>query len=190
MQRNTTNHAPRTPPENRENHGHYFTPARAKVRGAVEFCERMGIPYVKADVFRTFKVSHSQGYEFLHEESSSRRLHNDPNREETCGRPRIISAEKIREMERILQEKGIGARALTCEQLGYEVGLECTGKTVKKAMGSMNYRKYLACKKGWVNEKTAHNRKQWVEVKKERYPEPKNCYRVHFSDEVYFGYSP
>ena len=38
----------------------YFTPARAKVRDAVQFCDRMGIECFKGDVFRTFNVSHRQ----------------------------------------------------------------------------------------------------------------------------------
>ncbi len=159
MDRTTTNQAPQTPPEDREGHGHYFTPAQAKVRGAVQFCERMGIEYFKEDVFRTFNVSHRQGYEFLRNGSSSRRLHNNPDQEETRGRPRLISAKKLREMERILQEEDIEARAMAWEQLGYEVGLECTGQTVKNAMGCMNFRSCIACKKGWVNEKTARDRK-------------------------------
>lgn len=46
-------------------------------------------------------------------------LHNDLNR------PRIISANKIREMEQILKEEGIEARAMTWQQLGFKVGLEC-----------------------------------------------------------------
>ena len=159
MKRTTISQAPQTPPEDREGHGHYFTPARAKVRGAVQFYERMGIEYVKRDVFRTFNVSTREGHEFLRNDSFSRRLHNDPNKKESCGRPRVISAEKLCEMKGILQEEGIGARAMTWEQLGYEVGLECTGETVKNAMGSVHHhRKCIACKKGWVNEKTARDR--------------------------------
>ena len=77
---------------------------------------------------------------------------------------------------------------MTWEQLGYTVGLECTGETVKNAIGSIHYRKYIACKKGWVNERTARNRKVWAEVMKERYRRPENWHRVRFSDEVHFGY--
>ena len=74
MDRTTTNQAPQTPPEDREGHGYHFTPARARVRGAVQFCERMGIGYFKEDVFRTFDVSHRQGYEFLRNDSIRKRL--------------------------------------------------------------------------------------------------------------------
>ena len=102
---------------------------------------------------------------------------NDPNQEEGRGRHRLISAEKLREMELLLQEEGIEARAMTWEQFGYEVGLEWTGQTVKNAMGSMHYRKRIACKKGWVNEKTARDRKALAQVMKERYSKPEDWMR-------------
>ena len=189
MNKTTINPASQTPNnEDYESQKHYFTLARAKVRGAVQFYERMGIDFVKRDVFQTFNISIRQGHEFLHNNSSLRRLHNDPNQKETRGRPCVISAEKLREMERILQEEEIEARAMTWEQLGYEIRLECKGKTVKNAMGFMHYRKCIACKKGWVNKKTARNCKSWTEVMKERYPRSENLHCVRFSDEVHFGY--
>lgn len=36
---------------------------------------------------------------------------------------------------------------MTWQQLGFEVGLECTGETVKKDLGSIDYCKCVACKK-------------------------------------------
>ncbi len=80
------------------------------------------------------------------------------------------------------------ARGLTQEQLGYEVGLDCTGRTIKNVMGSMNYHQYIACRKGWVNESTAKRRREWATVMKERYPTEEDWYSVRFSDEVHFGY--
>lgn len=64
MNRTTTNQATQTPPEDRKWHGHYFTLARAKFRGAVDVCERMGMEYYKEIVFRTFKVSHRKAMSF------------------------------------------------------------------------------------------------------------------------------
>ncbi len=113
MDRTTLNRAPATPPENHEDNSHYFTPARAKVRGAVEFYDRMGIEYFKEDIFRTFNVSSREGWKFLIDSSSSRRLHNDPDREEHRCRKPLISPEKIREMERLLETEGIEARSYT-----------------------------------------------------------------------------
>ncbi len=116
-----------TPPENREGSSHYFTPARAKVRCAVEFCDRMRMDYFKEDIFRTFNVTRQQGYRFL---ASSRRLHNEPGHEEPRGCKPLISPEKIRKIKRILETEGIEARSYTWEQLGFEVGLECLGRKV------------------------------------------------------------
>ena len=56
---------------------HYLTPTKAKVQGAIEFCEAMNLPHYKEDVFRVLNVKRRQGYDFLRNESSSRRLHND-----------------------------------------------------------------------------------------------------------------
>ena len=42
--------------EAHEPQGHYPIPNRSKVQGAVGFCDRMGLPYYKEDVFRIFGV--------------------------------------------------------------------------------------------------------------------------------------
>jgi len=137
--------------------------------GAIEFCERMNIPYYKNDVFRTFNVSKRQSYEMLRPDSSSRRRHNDPEEEETRGRKGLITPKHIREMEKILEEEGFEARALTWEQLGFEMSLECSGNTVKRAMGTMNYHKCVACRKGWFSQRTATKRVEYSVVMLERY---------------------
>lgn len=127
---------------------HHDTPTKAKIQGAVEFCEKQGIPFFKEDVFRTFGVSHAKGYKILNENESSRRRHNNFEAKETRGHPTKITPKDIREMERILEEEGIEARALTWEQLGYEIGLEVSGRTIQRAMGIMDFHKCIACKKG------------------------------------------
>lgn len=101
MNRTTTNRAPSTPDEDHEDNSQYFTLARAKVRGAVEFCDRMGIDYFKEDIFRTFNVSSREGWIFLNDRDSSRRLQHDPDVEDHRGPQPLIGPEKIREMERI-----------------------------------------------------------------------------------------
>ena len=71
-----------------------------------------------------------------------------------------------------------------------EVGLDVNGKTIKAAMGSMDYHKCLACKKGWVSKKTADWRVKWADARLERYPEPSDWELVRFSDEMHSGYGP
>ena len=86
-----------------------------------------------------------------------RQLHNDLNQKKTYRRLYRISVEKLGEIEHILQEKAIEVRTMTWEQLGYEVGLECTEKIVKNTIDSMHYCKYVVCNKRWVNKKKARN---------------------------------
>lgn len=107
MTRTTTNRAPATPDDDPEDDSHYFTPARAKVYGAVQFCELMEVDYLKEDIFRTFNVG---------SRNSSRRVQNDPDVADHRGPQPLIRLEKIREMELILETEGFEARAYTWEQ--------------------------------------------------------------------------
>ena len=91
----TIKHALTTPDKDQENNSHYFTPTRAKVRGVAEFCDRMGIEHFKEDIFRTFNVSSREGWRFLNDRNSSRRLGNDPNVEDHRGSQPLISPKKI-----------------------------------------------------------------------------------------------
>ena len=78
---------------------HHDTSTKAKVQGAVEFCQKIGIPFFKADVFRTFNVEQRRGHAFLRPESSARRHHNVSEDSENRGRRRIISPKQIREIK-------------------------------------------------------------------------------------------
>ena len=178
-----------TPPllEPHDDQNHHSTPNKAKIQGAIEFCQNMKIPFFKADVFRTFNVSHFTGYRILNGESS-KQFHNQFDQMETRERKSIISLAQIREMEKILKKEGMEARRLTWKQLGYEIRLDCCGRTIKNVMGTMDYHKCIACKKGWVNASTTKRRVEWVTVMKERYFEKKDLYIVRFSDEVHFAY--
>lgn len=49
--------------------------------------------------------------------------------------------------EVVLETESIEARRFTSEQLGNEVGLDCSGRTVQRAMGTMSYHKCTACVK-------------------------------------------
>jgi len=141
------------------------------------------------DVFEHFRASKSSGYEILAEGSSARRMdtlvENNPSH-----RPRVITPQKLREIEEILENEGIEARGLTWEQLGTEVGLDVSGRTVQRALGTLEYHKCIACRKGWVNKATASKRVEHARIMLERYPDPKDWYEIRFSDEVHFGWGP
>ncbi len=174
MNRTTTTRAATTPSDHHEDDSHYFTPARAKVHGAFQFSERMEIDYFKKDIFRTFNVGSREGWRFLSDRNSSRRVQNDPDVKDHPGPQPLIGPEQTREMEPILETEGIEPRAYTWEQLGFGVGLECSGRTAQRAMGAMNYHKCIACRRGWVNDKTAKDRMNWATVMLERYPHPED----------------
>ena len=133
---------------------HYPTPIRAKVQGPIEFCDYMGIEHAKNDIFRCLDVSQRAGHRIA-SSGQSRLHHNDPTTIEARGHPTVITQEQIREMEQVLETEGLYAWALTWQQLGTEVGIDASWRTIQRAMGSKDYHKCVACRKSWVSEKMA-----------------------------------
>ena len=88
-------------------------------------------------------------------------------------------------METILENEGLEGRGLMWEQLGIEAGIEASKLTIKNTMGSLDYHKGLACQRGWQSPRSCANR---VEYALEKYPAPEDWDRVHWSDEVHFGW--
>ena len=86
-----------------------------------------------------------------------------------------------------METEGIEARSYTWEEWGFETGLECSARTVQRAMGTMVYHKCIVCRRVWVNEKTVKDRMNWASFMLERFLQPKYWCRVRFSDEVHFG---
>ena len=91
-------------------------------------------------------------------------------------------------MERLLETEGIEARTYTWEQLKFEVGLECSGRIVQRAMGNMDYHKRIACRRRWVNKKTAKDCMNWAIIILDKYRYLTDWHQVRFSDKVYFSY--
>jgi hypothetical protein len=89
----------------------------------------------------------------------------------------------MRELERIVEEEGFEARAMTWEQLGFEAGLNVSGRTIQRAMGTISYHKCIACRKGWVSPSTAKARKQWCEDMLAAHPNVEDWHK-------YYGYEP
>ena len=163
------------------------TPVKARVQGAYDYCQWAGIKGQTEAIIRYNGLSHSTGWRIIRSRNP-RRLNHDSTQKERRGRKSIITPEHMKEMERILENEGIEGRALTWAQLGMEVGLDCHGDTIKRAMEDMNYRKCIACQRGWVNQKTAQRRLEWARYMLEKYPEPDDWKRVRFSDECHFGW--
>ena len=93
-------------------------------------------------------------------------------------------------MEHILENEGVNGRALTWEQLGMEAGVEASGRTIQRMMGTMDYHKCIACQRGLVSERTAANRLAYAQTMLTKHPKAEDWMHVRFSDEVHFGWGP
>jgi hypothetical protein len=84
------------------------TPQKARIKGAAEFIDAIGIEYFKTDLFNFHNVSRQQGYAILTEpdQTDDRRLSNNLEKRETRGRKHILGAEQVRQADRFLQDVG------------------------------------------------------------------------------------
>ncbi|KAF4127001.1 hypothetical protein GMORB2_0739 [Geosmithia morbida] len=166
---------------------HGDTPKRAMVRGTISYLESQGLPVNKSAIFRHFELSRSQGYAALSVPVSRR---NDPEWEETRGRPsKIGEADQLR-MERILWDPAYEAVNLNWGGLAREAGLttECNARTLHRNMGTMGYRRCLGCARSWTHRKTRERRVEYAERMLEAYPDPGTWRLVRFSGELHFGF--
>ena len=119
---------------------------------------------------------------------TSRRLGNHPNREQARGRPPLLSQEDIWKLETIIKSDPIETRQLSWDMLAVESELDVSGRTIQRAMGTLNYHKCIACRKGWISPRLKKLRKEYAETMLERYPNKEDWFNVRFSDETHFGY--
>ena len=188
--------------QNRKNasHKHLDTPTKARIRQAYDdhkivfshgppqphfslrsAYERMGIS--KPTFYRTIQ-SKRPG-------DDDRTIHNQPNINEPRGRPRAISPAQIECMERILINADVERRSMTWAALGHEAELDhVSAATIRRTMGRLDYFKCVACRRGWVNQNLAIERKAYAQIMIDRYPNKQDWWHIRFSDETHFGLGP
>jgi len=147
------------------------TPQRVKIQENIDFINRnyifyrnnpnSGIPFPKAEVFRSHGVSQRTGYRILND-PDPRRIHNSQIKEEPRGRKAILSAQDLKNAEEIITKNGIDGRLLTWLELRDELGVNCSARTLENKMGSLNYHRCLACKISWVAPSHAKSREKWA----------------------------
>ena len=188
---------------------HGDTPKRAMVRGTISYLESQGLPVNKSAIFRHFGLSRSQGYASLSIPASKR---NDPEWEETRGRPSKISDQDQAAMEAVLWDERYEGMNLNWAGLAREAGVEteCNARTLHRTMGTLGYRRCLSlpgvvvggavltgggvdgstvgCSRSWVHKKARERRVEYAERMLEAYPEPHNWRFVRFSGELHFGF--
>jgi hypothetical protein len=168
------------------------TPRKARIKGAADYMDHLGLKYNHMDLFRYHNVSKEAGWALLRtdQELFDRTHHNNEAVQEQRGRPPLLSHKDLERADKFLQDIGWDARVMTWDQICEELSLPCGGHTLKDHLGSMDYHKCIACCKGWVSPKLAEKRKEWCEVMISRYPEKEDCYLVRFSDEVHWSVGP
>lgn len=171
-----------------DDNGRESTPTKARIQGTIEYLKSQGITGHNEDVFRFNGVSHATGYRIL--AGNSRTSPSDSPKQETRGRKHKITPEQIRQMEQVLETESMKGRTLTWKQMGTEAGVEGCTRTIKNAIGSMDYYQCVACQRGWQSPASAKNRVEYATMMLLKYREPEDWDRIRFSGEVEFGYSP
>jgi hypothetical protein len=159
----------------------------AMVRGTISYLESQGLPVNKTSIFKHFELSRSQGYAALNIPPSRR---NDPEWEETRGRPRQIAESDQRKMELLLWDERYADANLNWERLAREAGVEaaCNPRTLHRAMGTLSYRRCLACPRSQTAVKLRERRKEHARRMLEAMPHPHDWRRVRFTGELHFGF--
>ncbi|KAK4097118.1 hypothetical protein N658DRAFT_550311, partial [Parathielavia hyrcaniae] len=68
--------------------------------------------------------------------------------------------------------------------------IQVSGRTVRRALQELNFRRCIACENEYRSSKSKKKRAEYCRVMLERYPKKENWYRVRFSDESHFGWGP
>lgn len=170
-----------------ETYKHGDTPKKAMVRGTISYLESQGLPVNKSAIFKHFGLSRSQGYAALSVAASKR---NDPEWEETRGRPNKISEDDQQKMERIMWDNRYENMNLNWSGLAEEAGvkLECNPRTLHRTMGTIGYRRCLICGCCWVHKRTREKRIEHARRMLEAYPQPHDWRFIRFSGELHFGF--
>jgi hypothetical protein len=176
---------------------HHSTPKKSRVAGTVEYLRHHGLlgtsqATTKRQIFRFHGVGRTQGYEILGQPPSriDRTFHLTCL--ETRGRKRLLDHQALIQIERCIDEGGFDGRTLLWEAIPSAVGLDInvSARTVRRAVREMDFRRCLVYEKQYRSIQSKEKRVEYSRVMLERYPEPKDWYRVRFSDESHFGWGP
>ncbi len=163
---------------------------KAMVRGTISYLESQGLPVNKSAIFRHFQLSRSQGYAALSPSPTIPSKREDPEWEETRGRPSKLSLADQLKMERILWDDFYANMNINWAGLARIAGVEaaCNPRTLHRAMGTLSYRLCLRCRSSSVQKKTREKRVEHARKMLEMLPQAAEWRRVRFSGELHFGF--
>lgn len=159
---------------------------RAMVRGTISYLESQDLPVNKSAIFRHFGITRSQGYSAMSVPASQR---NDPEWEETRGRPSKLTAQDQAKMEAVLWDPRYETMNLNWSALARHAGVnsECNTRTIHRAMGTLGYRLCMRCGKSSISLKNKEKRVEYAQRMLELLPQPQEWRAVRFSGELHFG---
>ncbi|KAK3306050.1 uncharacterized protein B0T15DRAFT_217152 [Chaetomium strumarium] len=167
-------------------YSHHTTPTKAKIQGAVEFLEAKKIPHFESDVIKQFGVSYPTGWRYLREPDSygSRTYHSAFS--DRRGRKSKISDQDLATIERFLESNGFDGRTVPYASLPAAAGLDLdiSARTVRRAVGSLDFRFCVACQKQWASRRLKERRVEYSRIMLEKYPEREDWRYIRFSDEL------
>lgn len=172
---------------------HWTTPQKVRLKSQVELAQTQNLQTEKGHTLSKTQLFTSNGipprtaYRIL-SQPDPRRLGNSRIRKETRGRPSKITQRDLRALEHIIQSSGQEGRLLSWEGLAIEAGIEASARTIQRAMGTMAYRRCIACQKSWISPSLATKRLQWAKDMLLKYPTKYHWRHVRFSDETHLGY--
>ncbi|KAK3192279.1 hypothetical protein K4F52_001492 [Lecanicillium sp. MT-2017a] len=163
---------------------------KAMVRGTISYLESQGLPVNKSAIFRHFQLSRSQGYAALSPSPITPSKSQDPEWEETRGRPSKLSQGDQLKMERILWDDLYANMNLNWAGLARIAGVDaaCNPRTLHRAMGTLSYRLCLQCRNSSVQKKSRERRVEHARKMLEMLPQAAEWRKVRFSGELHFGF--
>jgi transposase len=105
----------------------------------------LDLPATNHEIFQFFDIADRTAYRLLR--NGDRRGFHEESWKETRGRKCIITPKQLDEIEALLnhedREIAFEARSQPWEQLGHVIGLEASGKTIRRTMQSRGCKKYI-----------------------------------------------
>jgi hypothetical protein len=174
---------------------HVSTPQKARLHRSVEVLNHSlvyspgGTRRTKRQLFKDQGIPPTTAYRIL-KQPDPRRLHNSKTRKETRGRKSKLSERDLRSVELLLWRSGYDGRVLSWGTLAFESGLDVSGHTLQRHFKTLNYRRCMACRKGWTNSKDAATRVKFAKEMLAKYPNLDDWKNIRFTDECHLGYGP
>lgn len=96
----------------------------------------------------------------------------------------------MKTIESFIESNGFDGRTIPYAAIPAAAGLDLdvSAKTVRRALGSLNFRFFVACQKKWISPQHKERRMEYARTMLERYPDKEDWRHVRFSDECHFGW--